>query len=55
MNHIKILTDKDFGLDELELTNPRVRFGARGIVFNKDKKIAILKKKNKNAMSFWMN
>lgn len=48
MKCIKTLTDKDFGLDELELANPRVRFGARGIVFNKDNKIAVLNKKNKN-------
>lgn len=45
---IKTLTDKDFGLENLVLNNPRTRFGARGIVFNKNNKIAILNKQLKN-------
>lgn len=45
---IKTLTDKDFGLENLVLDNPRIRFAARGLVFNKDNKIAILNKKKKN-------
>ena len=45
---IKTLTDKDFGLENLPLNNPRIRFGARGLVFNKDNKIAILNKQLKN-------
>ena len=48
MKNIKILTDEDFGLDVLELKEPRIRFGARGIVFNQDNKIAILNKQLKN-------
>ena len=45
---IKTLTDEDFGLENLTLNNPRIRFGARGLVFNKDNKIAILNKQLKN-------
>ena len=48
MPDIKIITDKDFNLDAVELNNPRIRIGARGLVFNNDNKIAILNKKNKN-------
>lgn len=48
MKCIKVLTDKDFNLDCKELNNPRIRFGARGIVINKDNKIAILNKQLKN-------
>ena len=48
MSDIKIITDKDFNLDAVELNNPRIRIGARGLVFNNDNKIAILNKKNKN-------
>lgn len=48
MVRIKTLTDKDFGLENLPLNNPRIRFGARGLVFNKDNKIAILNKQLKN-------
>ena len=48
MKCIKILTDKDFNLIPKEFDNPRVRYGARGIIFNKDGYIAILNKKNKN-------
>lgn len=45
---IKTLTDEDFGLENLEMNNPRIRFGARGIVFDTNNKIAILNKKFKN-------
>ena len=48
MPDIKIITDKDFNLDAVELNNPRIRIGARGLVFNNDNKIAILNKRNKN-------
>ena len=48
MKDIKVITDKDFGLDIVELNNPRIRIGARGIVFNSENKIAILNKQKKN-------
>lgn len=48
MKNLKTITDNDFGVETLELNNPRVRIGARGLVFDKNKKIAILNKKNKN-------
>ena len=48
MSDIKIITDKDFNLDAVELNNLRISIGARGLVFNNDNKIAILNKKNKN-------
>jgi 8-oxo-dGTP diphosphatase len=48
MDGFKIITDKDFGLKEKEFDNPRIRYGARGIVLDNDGKIAILNKKNKN-------
>ncbi|MBQ8901762.1 MAG: NUDIX hydrolase [Bacilli bacterium] len=48
MEYIKVLTDEDFGLNNLELTNPRIRVGARGIIFNNENKIAILNKQKKN-------
>lgn len=46
MNLIKILTDKDFNIDTIEMNNPRHRYAARGLVF-KDDKIAILNKQFK--------
>lgn len=48
MNCIKILTDLDFNLEVKEFNNPRIRYGARGIVFNNKNEIAILNKVNKN-------
>lgn len=48
MADIKVITDKDFNLDVVELKNPKIRIGARGLVFNNDNKIAILNKKHKN-------
>lgn len=45
MDSFKIITDKDFGLKEKEFDNPRIRYGARGIVLDNDGKIAILNKK----------
>ena len=48
MSNIMTITDKDFGLDIVELNNPRIRIGARGLVFNSNNKIAILNKRNKN-------
>jgi len=48
MNCIKVLTDLDFDLKVKEFNNPRVRYGARGIVFNDKNEVAILNKTNKN-------
>ncbi len=48
MNCIKILTDEDFGLSSIEFNNPRIRYGARGIIVRDDGKIALFNKKNKN-------
>lgn len=48
MNCIKILTDEDFSLNSIPFNNPRLRYGARGLVFDKDGYIAILHKRNKN-------
>lgn len=48
MNCIKILTDEDFGLNSVDFNNPRIRYGARGIIVRNDGKIAIFNKSNKN-------
>lgn len=48
MKCIGKLTDEDFGLKVIPFDNPRHRYGARGIVFNEDNKIAILNKSLKN-------
>lgn len=48
MEFIKVLTDKDFDLDVIEFNNPRIRYGARGIVLNENNEIAILNKSKKN-------
>lgn len=48
MKCIKILTDEDFEMDNLPINKPRERFAARGLVFNKNNKIAILNKQFKN-------
>lgn len=48
MNCIRILKDEDFGLESVEFNNPRVRYGARGIIISEDGKIAIFNKSNKN-------
>lgn len=42
------ITDKNFGLVETKLDNPRKRKGARGIVVNKNGKIAVFNKQVKN-------
>lgn len=42
------LTDEDIGLPKKELSNPIIRYGARGIVINYDGKIAIFNKIKKN-------
>ena len=48
MNCIRVLKDEDFGLKSIEFNNPRIRYGARGIVIRDDDKIAIFNKSNKN-------
>jgi ADP-ribose pyrophosphatase YjhB (NUDIX family) len=48
MKEIIVLNEKDLGLEPAELNNPDTRVAARGIVINKDNKIAILNKKNNN-------
>lgn len=42
------VTDKDIGQVAIEMENPEVRLGARGIVVREDGKIAIFNKSNKN-------
>lgn len=48
MNLICKLTDDDIGLECVELKNPKLRLGARGIVIRDDGKIALFNKANKN-------
>lgn len=48
MECIKILTDNDFGNVPIEFNNPKIRYGARGIIFKDDGTIAVINKKNKN-------
>ena len=48
MNCIRILKDEDFGLESVGFNNPRIRYGARGIIIREDGKIAIFNKSNKN-------
>lgn len=46
---IKKLTDKDIGENEVKIKGKyELRKASRGIIINKDGKIAILNKKNKN-------
>ena len=47
MNNIMILTDEYFGIKPLPLNNPRIRYGARGIVLNDEKNVAVFYKENK--------
>ena len=45
MEHIRVITDKDFNIEPIEFKNPtRTRVGARGIVLDSDGKIAIFNK-----------
>lgn len=48
MNNIITITDYDLNNKYKKLNNPRIRFSSRGIVLNKNNKIAFHKKKNKN-------
>ena len=42
------ITDEDIGEKIIDMENPKLRLGARGIVIRKDGKIAIFNKSNKN-------
>ena len=48
MNILFKITDKDFGIEPIEMKDFRLRKAARGIVIREDGKIAIQNKKNKN-------
>jgi 8-oxo-dGTP diphosphatase len=48
MKRIIKITDEDFDLKNFPLNDPRIRYGARGIVFNDKNEIAILNKSKKN-------
>ncbi len=48
MNIISVLVDEDFNLNSIPFNDPRIRYGARGIVKRQDGKIAIFNKSNKN-------
>lgn len=48
MELIGVITDKDIGEKEVNMINPKVRSGARGIVLRDDGKIAVFNKANKN-------
>lgn len=47
-NLICKVLDEDIGEKSKELVNPRIRYGARGIVLREDGKIAVFNKTNKN-------
>ena len=48
MNLICKLTDEDIGEEIINMENPKLRLGVRGIVIREDGKIAIFNKSNKN-------
>lgn len=48
MELIYKVTDSDIGEIPVEMENPKVRLGARGIVIREDGKIAVFNKSNKN-------
>ncbi len=48
MNIITEITDEAFGKESIAFNNPKVRYGARGIVVSEDGLIAIFNKKAKN-------
>ena len=48
MELIAKITDEDIGEEIKEMNNPKLRFGARGIVIRDDGKIAVFNKSNKN-------
>lgn len=48
MNIITEITDEMFGIKTIPFNNPKIRYGARGIVKREDEKIAVFYKRNKN-------
>lgn len=42
------ITDEDIGEKIIDMENPKLRLGARGIVIREDEKIAVFNKSNKN-------
>lgn len=48
MNLICAITDKDLNEKSVEMSNPEIRYGARGIVIRSDGKIAVFNKSKKN-------
>lgn len=48
MNIIAEIVDEDFGITSVPFNNPRVRYGARGIIEREDGLIAIFNKTKKN-------
>ena len=48
MNVICKLTDKNFGINEIEMKEPKIRLASRGIVLDKEGKIALQNKTKKN-------
>jgi len=46
------IIDKDIGHEEIEMNNPEIRFGARGIVIRDDGKIAIFYKKIRTSINY---
>lgn len=48
MDLICVVTDKDLNEKSVEISNPKLRYGARGIVIRNDGKIAVFNKSKKN-------
>lgn len=48
MKVIKKITDYDFSIEPVPFNNPRIRYGSRGIIVNREGKIAILYKSKIN-------
>ena len=48
MGLICAITDKDLNEKSVEISNPKLRYGARGIVIRNDGKIAVFNKSKKN-------
>lgn len=48
MKCIDIITDENFGVEYKKMTNPRVRYGARGIIIDSDGNVAVFNKQLKN-------
>ena len=48
MNIITEITDDTFGIESIPFDNPKIRYGARGIVKKQDGTIAVFFKKAKN-------